>query len=215
MSFDAVVLNHSLEHFAEPTLVLSEIRRVVCHHGYLYVAVPDASTLTDRLYRWFAHGGGHVNLFSDEESVVRLIEERTGLRHFATQLLFSSFTFLNRQNGSRGYGRRIFLVGGGPEWVLRMGTFVLRCIDRAFRSRLSLYGWAFYFGSSIAIDTAPRSNVCIRCGTGFSSNWLLVSGQVRRGFWGVRAFHCSTCGAKNFFTDDHAFRLSPTASARA
>src|SRR5689334_15172904 len=68
-SFDAVILNHSLEHITDPKAVLSEIRRVMRRPGYLYVAVPDASPLTDRLYRWIARGGGHVNFFSDEHSV--------------------------------------------------------------------------------------------------------------------------------------------------
>jgi SAM-dependent methyltransferase len=207
-SFDAVVLNHSLEHIADPKAVLSEIRRVMRSPGYLYIAVPDASTLTDRLYRWIARGGGHVNFFSDENSVARLIAEQTNLQHRATRLLFSSFAFLNRHNGSRGYGRRIFLVGGGAESVVRAESFVLRCLDRLFASRLSFYGWAFYFGAPVDIEPTPWSNVCVRCGAGFSSNWLLFSGQVQRGLFWLRTFRCSACGATNFFTDDHAFRWS-------
>ena len=47
-SFNAVILNHSLEHFHDPAAVLAEIKRILRHPAYLYVAVPDASTLTDR-----------------------------------------------------------------------------------------------------------------------------------------------------------------------
>lgn len=63
-SFDAVVANHSLEHFADLDGALGEIGRVLAPAGALYIAVPDATTFTDRLYRWLARGGGHVNRFS-------------------------------------------------------------------------------------------------------------------------------------------------------
>src|SRR4051794_24946691 len=51
-SFDAVIANHSLEHFDQLDSVLGEIGRILHASGALYVAVPDASTLTDRIYRW-------------------------------------------------------------------------------------------------------------------------------------------------------------------
>src|SRR5205823_13010920 len=63
-SFAAVISNHSLEHFDELDAVLSEIARVLGGGGALFVAVPDASSFTDKLYRWLAKGGGHVNLFT-------------------------------------------------------------------------------------------------------------------------------------------------------
>jgi SAM-dependent methyltransferase len=198
-SFDAVILNHSLEHITDPKAALSEVGRVMRGPGYLYVAVPDASTFSDRLYRWIARGGGHVNLFSDENSVARLIAEQTNLPHRATRPLFSSFAFLNRYNGSRGYGRRISLVGGGAEAVVRAESFVLRCLDRLFFARLSFYGWALYFGAPLDIEVTPWSNVCVRCGAGCSSDWLLFSGQVRRRLFGMRSFGCPVCGATNFF----------------
>src|SRR6185437_7199800 len=50
-SFDAIVSNHSLEHFDDLDGALREIGRVVRRHGSLYVAVPDASTHCDKLYR--------------------------------------------------------------------------------------------------------------------------------------------------------------------
>ena len=62
--FDAVVSNHSLEHFADLDRALSEIGRVLARPGALFIAVPDASTFTDRLYRWLAKGGGHLNAFT-------------------------------------------------------------------------------------------------------------------------------------------------------
>ena len=55
-SFDLVVSNHSLEHFTELEATVREIGRVVKPDGVLYVAVPDATTLTDRIYRWLGRG---------------------------------------------------------------------------------------------------------------------------------------------------------------
>src|SRR4051812_30871317 len=63
-TFAAVISNHSLEHFDNLAGALSEIRRVISPDGALYIAVPDATTLTDRIYRWLASGGGHVNAFT-------------------------------------------------------------------------------------------------------------------------------------------------------
>ena len=62
-TFARAVANHSLEHFDALTQCLSELGRVLAPNAQLYVAVPDASTLADQLYRWLARGGGHVNPF--------------------------------------------------------------------------------------------------------------------------------------------------------
>ena len=70
-SFDLIVSNHSLEHFVALHDTLKEMGRVVKPDGALYVAVPDAGTLTDRIYRWLGRGGGHVNPFHCAREVAR------------------------------------------------------------------------------------------------------------------------------------------------
>src|ERR1700694_1194056 len=50
-SFDAIISNHSLEHFEHLTAAMEELGRVVTSDGSIFIAVPDASTLCDRLYR--------------------------------------------------------------------------------------------------------------------------------------------------------------------
>lgn len=204
-SFHAVILNHSLEHFLDPAAVLSEIKRIVRHPACLWVAVPDASTITDRLYRWLGRGGGHANQFSDIDALVRLVEKQTALPHAGTRLLFTSFSFLNRHNTRGKKPRRIYLIGGGAEWLLRLGTLLLRKADQHLGTRASVYGWACCFGSAVDFDTRPWSNVCVRCGSGHASGWLLMSGQVRRGLLGMRLFRCPGCGTENYFTDDRAY----------
>jgi len=203
-SFDAVILNHSLEHILEPARALSEIARVMRRPGSLYIAVPDASTITDRIYRWLGRGGGHVNPFTSVIELVRLVSGQTGLPSAGTRLLFTSLSFLNRRNIRTRIPRRLYLLGGGAEWVLRLGTLLLRLCDRYFHTRLSVYGWAFWFGAVADIDNRPWSNVCIRCGSGEPSSQLLARGLVWRNTMGLRAYRCPACSTKNYFTDDPA-----------
>jgi SAM-dependent methyltransferase len=205
-SFNAVIMNHSLEHFENPENVLKEVRRVLRDPAFLYVAVPDASTLTDRVYRWLGRGGGHVNQFSDGDALVKLIQAQTGLAHIGTRLLFTSLSFLNRHNWKTKPPRRVYLVGGGSERILRLATFILRRIDRLAGTRTSIYGWACCFGPALEFDAHARSNVCVRCGSGHSSGALLESGRVEKRALGMRSFRCPLCGAENYFTDDAAFR---------
>jgi SAM-dependent methyltransferase len=187
-SFAAVISNHSLEHFMKLNDVLGEIGRILQPDGALFVAVPDASTLTDRIYRWLGRGGGHVNPFTNSEEVVHMIEDATGLRHVATRTLWSSLSFLNRNICPRPLPKRLWLLGGGFEWTLRAYVRLSRRVDRALGTRTGIYGWAFYFGSITApIDTAEWCNVCIRCGSGSPDE------TVR----GKRTYSCSNCGAVN------------------
>ena len=94
-TFAAVISNHSLEHFDNLDNALSEIGRVLRRDGSLFIAVPDSSTVTDRLYRWLAKGGGHVNGFTSAAELALRIERATGLPHAGTRLLYSSLSFLN------------------------------------------------------------------------------------------------------------------------
>jgi SAM-dependent methyltransferase len=51
-SFDAIIASHSLEHFERLETALQELGRVVRPSGSIFIAVPDASTFSDRLHRW-------------------------------------------------------------------------------------------------------------------------------------------------------------------
>ena len=188
-SFAAVICNHSLEHFTELHAVLREIGRVIRPEGALFVSVPDASTLTDKLYRWLARGGGHVNAFTAPDQVVTAVESATGLRHVATRLLYSSLSFLNRRNSPRPIPRRLLLLGGGHEFSLKLYTWLSRRVDALFGARTSIYGWSFYFGSvSGPIETDGWPNVCVRCGSAVPTRELPAKG---------RTFRCPNCGARN------------------
>jgi SAM-dependent methyltransferase len=186
-SFRAVVSNHSLEHFDDLEGVLGEIGRVVRRDGALFVAVPDASTVTDRIYRWLGKGGGHVNPFTSAPDLARCIEQSTGLRHVGTRTLWSSLSFLNRKVCPRPLPLRLWLLGGGFEWTLRGYVRVSRWLDRVLGTRTGVYGWALYFGAVGDVDAVEWRNVCVRCGSGSPD------GAAR----GRRKYTCAKCGAVN------------------
>lgn len=207
-SFDAVISNHSLEHFEDLDGALKEVATVLKPGGTFFAAVPDSTTLTDRLYRLLARGGGHVNAFSSFRELVRRIEQGTGLRLSAARPLCSSLSFLNRRNHPSRPPRLLLLLGGGWEPPLRLLNYLFRLSDWLFGTRASLYGWALYFGpAGEPVSETVWSNVCVRCGAGHPAAGLLASGHVRRGHLFTRHYHCPHCGARNFFTPDEHFLL--------
>src|SRR5712692_2018237 len=117
-SFDAIVANHSLEHFEGLDASLRELDRVVKPAVSIYIAVPDSSTMEDRLYRWLASVGGHVNTFSSAGELTALVEQHTGMQLSAKRSLLTSLSFLNRKNRTGKAPRKLILLGGGREGVL-------------------------------------------------------------------------------------------------
>jgi SAM-dependent methyltransferase len=202
-SFNVVISNHSLEHFDNLEHSLQEIGRVVKPDGSLYVAVPDASTISDRLYRWLARGGGHVNAFRSAPELAAKIERATGLKHVATRTLCTGLSCFNRKNRRTRAPRRLLLLGGGTETSLRFYSYLARFSDRLFHTRASVYGWAFYFGRiESPVDTGIASNVCIRCGSGHPSAWLQAHARIRRKFLFFDSYECPGCGTSNLYSGD-------------
>jgi len=177
------------------------VRRV----GSLYVAVPDASTLSDKLYRWIYHGGGHINPFRSGEALARQIALSTGLRLVTLRTLCSSFGFLEQRHFHPRPPRRLWLLGNGNLTVLTILNYMLRVLDRIFGTRTSGYGWAFYFGEvSEEIEEAIWTNVCVYCGAGHSAASLRVGGKIRSRFVLLKSYNCPNCDAWNLFTEDAA-----------
>lgn len=201
-SFDAIILNHTLEHFELLKPALQEIGRVVRADGAIYVAVPDAATFSDRLYRkLFKNRGGHVNLFDNEPELSHMLAWYFGLPPAGSRTLCASLTFFNRRSRSPGAGQ-LRIPFRLPEPLLLYLTWLLRAADKTFRSRLTVYGWALYFGSlRERVDPTVRSNICIRCGQAHPPDWLLRVGAVRKRRWLFDRFQCPGCGAVNVFTE--------------
>jgi SAM-dependent methyltransferase len=202
-SFHAIICNHGLEHFENLADALSEIGRVVRRDGCLYVAVPDASTLTDRLYRWLFHGGGHVNAFRSAPELARTIGESTGLPCVAILTLYSSLLFLQRFRFHPRPPRRLWVIGNGNSRCIALVTWFLRVFDDLFSTRASVYGWALYFGQvPSAIEARDWRNVCVRCGSASSEAQLVAKSDVRRSFLLWRSYSCLQCGEWNLLTPD-------------
>ena len=83
--FDAIILNHCLEHFGRLKPALQEIGRCINRRGAIFVAVPDAKTVTDRFYRkLYYNSGGHVNLFGSDDDLSKMLSWYFGLPHVGT-----------------------------------------------------------------------------------------------------------------------------------
>jgi len=202
-SFDLIVSNHSLEHFTELDATVREIGRLLKSDGVLYVSVPDASSFSDRVYRWLGRGGGHVNPFRSPEEVSGLVNRLTGLPLGGTTVLFSSLSFLNNHNFVAAPPRRIALFAFGNELFLALLIWILRGVDRRCGSKLSRYGWAFQFGN--AAGAAPAEvwvNVCVRCGSGHSEPYLKKTTPLRKVAGLLPAYRCPECGGFNFLTPE-------------
>lgn len=204
-SFNAIVANHSLEHICELSATLREIGRVVAPTGGLFVAVPDASTLSDRIYRWVYHGGGHVNAFRSADALAREISLSTGLALRLTRPLGTSYGFLARRHFKPRPPRRLWLFGNGNMTAIAVLSYTFRVLDRCFGSRLGIYGWAFYFGNvGEGIESNLWTNVCVGCGVARSSADLTLNRRVRRHCMCLRSYVCEDCGAWNLFTRDRS-----------
>ena len=204
-AFELIIANHSLEHFQELSSALAEVGRVARRDALFCVAVPDATTLADRIYRWLYQGGGHVNAFTSPRALAKLIEDTTGLAHIGTKPLCSSLAFLNRRNLPRPRLRRMLLFLGGSERLLVVLNCACRLLDRIFGTRLSLYGWCSFFGhsrASLLIEAWP--NVCVRCGAGHPEAALRPRAQRRLLF--IPVYSCPGCGAMNALTPETWFR---------
>jgi SAM-dependent methyltransferase len=201
--FDLLVSNHSLEHFVELEAVVREMGRVARRGAGLYVAVPDAGTLTDRIYRWIGRGGGHVNPFRKPAEVIARIERLTGLPHRATRDLYSSLSFLNARNVRGWPPKKLLLFANGDERFLAVLLWLLRTVDRIFGSGWSRYGWEFHFGAADPGEVRqPWVNVCVRCGAGCSGDYLREQASGWRKFGPIESYRCPACGGFNLFSPE-------------
>ncbi|HEV2690028.1 MAG TPA: methyltransferase domain-containing protein [Bryobacteraceae bacterium] len=202
--FDAVIANHSLEHIHGLPEALAEIGRVIRPEGSLYVAVPDASTFSDWLFRWVYQGeSGHINPFRSREALAAEITKFTSLKLAGGRDLYSSFEYLNRYYFPRGTPWRLRLVGNGNRRCIVALSYLARLFDHVFHTRASAYGWALYLGNiGETIQSSAWSNVCVGCGSGAPAAWLISLNIVYRRFLFLRAYRCPSCNSANLFTAD-------------
>ena len=204
-AFDAVISNHSLEHFHDLAGSLAEIGRVLKPTGALYIAVPDASTFSDRLYRLLARGGGHVNPFTSAPELARDIERATHLRHVDTRTLCTSFCYLNRSN-PRICGPTAFSAGGRRHRNFAASVHLSRAPlgsvlwHPARRLRLGALLWKLRRSSGHRCLDQCVHPLRLRRAIG-------VAAQLEPGApaFPDEVYRCPNCGTTNHFFEDRRF----------
>jgi len=92
-SFDLIISNFVMEHVGDFAVAIDEVARVLKPGGYFYMAVPNARSFEDALYRGIYDGGGHLQRHSFE-SVVGTVYARTPLKLLSYLEWPAGFTFL-------------------------------------------------------------------------------------------------------------------------
>jgi hypothetical protein len=199
-SADVIVCNHSLEHIAQYKQTLAEIRRVLKDSGVVWISVPNGFGFDDALYRFLYEGGGHVNRFSFD-GLVNDMEQIAGLKLLQWTRLTSCFIYCKQPRPTDWpyLPRRVKFFHKLPASgaiVFALNT-VTRLADKLLKSRLSMYGWGFVFGSrGTIIDCSLPSyfNVCLGCGSGHPIAALQSSAHRH---WGVQFYRCPRCAQTN------------------
>lgn len=105
VAYDAVVMNHVLEHLSDPIETLKEVRARMSPTSWLHVAVPNISAWEARFPRWTAYEPYHLAYFN--AASLRKAMERAGFRiaecltvePFSGWFLTIARTILYWQNG--------------------------------------------------------------------------------------------------------------------
>jgi len=191
-SFFAVIANHSLEHFDDLTGTIVEIARG---------AAPRRLSLHRRSRRVDPYGSPVPLAVSRRRTRERIsLRSRTGAHHQCSHWFPSSRDVGTPQLVTLSAGEAISSAPAAPnvadrKWKSRciaILTYALRRIDKIFGTRLSVYGWALYFGN-VPAPVKPRewTNVCVDCGVGSPATYYA---DCR--FAG--SYRCEQCGAWNF-----------------
>ena len=99
-AFDLVIANFVMEHVTDFPAALREVARVVREGGHFYMAVPNARSFEDALYRGLYRGGGHLQRHTFE-SVIAAVYRATPLKLTAYAEWPAGFTFLQDREGLR------------------------------------------------------------------------------------------------------------------
>jgi predicted SAM-dependent methyltransferase len=214
----AVIANHSLEHIASLPEVVKGISRTLKPGGFVYISVPDATTISDRLYRWIGRGGGHINGFRSHEEIPNLILSNPNLVYRKSRTLYSSFSFLGPRSRGGRFQKKLVLFLGAPHWLIAFLSGLLRILDYCSSTRYAVYGWEYLFeypdGESLQMSTgddwgACWTNVCSSCGAAHSLARLRGTGNLMFMVGVLGLFRCPCCENLNVATGEVANVLQP------
>lgn len=117
-SIDLSVCMHVLEHLREPQRALREIARTLAHDGLVVIAVPDGSSLSDRLFRAYyrtMHSprqpgyDPHVQCLRSQD--VERLAANAGLRVLERVTISESFAWLHKHPWLRRLLTKTFAAG--------------------------------------------------------------------------------------------------------
>jgi len=204
---DAVICNHTLEHFPQYRNTLREIGRILNSKGMLWISVPNGYGFDDSLYRLVFEGGGHVNRFT-RAGLVKDVEAETGLKLLQSIDLYSSFVYLKRPSPEEYVhdSRTARPPGHVPESFNTLALLGInattRLVDKLAGSRISQYGWGFVFARPGVELNELRSyfNVCLNCGSGNDAEILKHQVRIKK-VLGFSMYSCMRCGEQNIFIE--------------
>jgi len=102
-AFDVVVINHVLEHVANPRTLLAEVRRILKNDGLLVVGAPNIGSIMACLM------GGKWASLRPEEHIWHF--STATLKRLVTESGFAEFYFEARENGPMtGWGLKALLI---------------------------------------------------------------------------------------------------------
>jgi SAM-dependent methyltransferase len=207
--FRAVVANHSLEHITGVPSVIAEIQRIALPQSFIYISVPDSTSVSDRLYRWLGKGGGHINDFPHADTIPSLIRRWTEFHTIHARTLTCSFHFLSPRGRKGRWQHKLILFGGANYLTIQLLSGLLRTVDCRLGTRWSVYGWEYWCSrDGLPLDLSDCwTNVCTHCGAAHSMSYLQAQETVSRGWLGMPRFRCPSCRASNILTSEVPNRL--------
>lgn len=111
-SFDAITMNHVIEHVFHPVSLLREVRRILRPGGRLVVVTPNAASMGHRVFGRFWRGlepPRHIQIFTPAalEAVTnsaRLRIDKVSTTAVNAWIIFSASFVLKRRNGTNALG---------------------------------------------------------------------------------------------------------------
>ena len=105
-SFDAITMNHVIEHVADPIDVLNECKRLLKDDGIILIATPNSKSLGSKIFEsTWVHWDPPRHLFVFSAETLSICAERSGLRILDVRtnindagLIYRASSVIRRQN---------------------------------------------------------------------------------------------------------------------
>ena len=168
-AFDLIISNFVMEHVGDFAAAIDEVARVLKPGGYFYMAIPNARSFEDALYRSIYDGGGHLQRHSFE-SAVGTIYARTPLKLLSYLEWPAGFTFLLDREALRILTARV----------------IEACRESLGLDIRARSNYLFVFQSGEGLGRRTVAAVCGYCG-----------GEAPADVGGGQGWLCPVCGRQN------------------